>query len=40
MKQDQAKAGWRPDLEEEYEDREGNVIPKKTYEDMLRQGLL
>jgi splicing factor 3A subunit 3 len=40
LKLDQNKAGWRPEMEEEYEDREGNVIPKKTYEDMLRQGIL
>ena len=28
------------DHEEEYEDSMGNVIPKKTYEDLRRQGLL
>nr|CAG4647766.1 EOG090X03G1 [Moina brachiata] len=28
------------DQEEEYEDSMGNVIPKKTYEDLRRQGLL
>lgn len=31
---------WRPDLEEEYEDQDGNVYNKKTYTDLRRQGLL
>ncbi|KAG9142358.1 hypothetical protein Leryth_016850 [Lithospermum erythrorhizon] len=31
---------WRPDLEEEYEDQEGNIYPKKTYTDLQRQGLV
>ncbi|VVB06023.1 unnamed protein product [Arabis nemorensis] len=31
---------WRPELEEEYEDREGNIYNKKTYSDLLRQGLI
>lgn len=31
---------WRPDLEEEYEDREGNIYNKKTYSDLQRQGLI
>ncbi|XP_004288108.1 PREDICTED: splicing factor 3A subunit 3-like [Fragaria vesca subsp. vesca] len=39
----QARQGvkrWRPELEEEYEDREGNVYNKKTYTDLKRQGLI
>lgn len=39
----QARQGvnkWRPDLEEEYEDREGNIYNKKTYTDLQRQGLI
>ncbi|KAK9121923.1 hypothetical protein Syun_019540 [Stephania yunnanensis] len=28
---------WRPDLEEEYEDKEGNIYNKKTYTDLQRQ---
>jgi splicing factor 3A subunit 3 len=39
----QAKQGlnkWRPDLEEEYEDRDGNIYNKKTYTDLQRQGLI
>ncbi|ESQ40537.1 hypothetical protein EUTSA_v10013305mg [Eutrema salsugineum] len=31
---------WRPELEEEYEDREGNIYNKKTYTDLQRQGLI
>ena len=31
---------WKPDQEEEYEDSKGNVVNKKTYEDLKRQGLL
>jgi len=31
---------WKPDTEEEYEDSSGNVVTKKTYEDLKRQGLL
>ncbi|KNA09357.1 hypothetical protein SOVF_154360 [Spinacia oleracea] len=31
---------WRPDLEEEYEDQEGNIYNKKTYADLQRQGLI
>ena len=29
-----------PEQEEEYEDDEGNVFNKKTYDDLKRQGLL
>ncbi|KAG9456991.1 hypothetical protein H6P81_001499 [Aristolochia fimbriata] len=31
---------WRPDLEEEYEDKEGNIYNKKTFTDLQRQGLI
>ncbi|XP_013386283.1 splicing factor 3A subunit 3 [Lingula anatina] len=31
---------WKPDTEEEYEDSAGNVVTKKTFEDLKRQGLL
>jgi splicing factor 3A subunit 3 len=31
---------FRPDVEEEFEDQQGNVFNKKTYEDLVRQGLL
>lgn len=31
---------WQPEQEEEFEDSLGNVVNKKTYEDLKRQGLL
>jgi len=31
---------WMPEQEEEYEDSMGNVVNKKTFEDLKRQGLL
>ena len=31
---------WKADMEEEYEDSSGNVVNKKTFEDLKRQGLL
>jgi splicing factor 3A subunit 3 len=31
---------WQPEVEEEYEDSLGNVVNKKTFEDLKRQGLL
>ncbi|KAM7536494.1 hypothetical protein Aperf_G00000080872 [Anoplocephala perfoliata] len=31
---------WRADVEEEMEDHAGNVVSRKTYEDLKRQGLL
>lgn len=31
---------WVSELEEEYEDSKGNIINKKIYEDLKRQGLL
>ena len=30
---------WKPDQEEEFEDTAGNVVSRKTYEDLRRQGL-
>ncbi|KAG6574238.1 splicing factor SF3a60 homolog [Cucurbita maxima] len=36
----QGVSKWRPDLEEEYEDKEGNIYNKKTYTDLQRQGLI
>ncbi|KAL0607245.1 Splicing factor 3A subunit 3 [Plecturocebus cupreus] len=40
LKLQKASERWRPDTEEEYEDLSGNVVNKKTYEDLKRQGLL
>jgi splicing factor 3A subunit 3 len=31
---------WQPEVEEEFEDSMGNVVNKKTFEDLKRQGLL
>lgn len=31
---------WQPEAEEEFEDSLGNVVNKKTFEDLKRQGLL
>lgn len=36
----QGQNKWRPELEEEYEDKEGNIYNKKTYTDLQRQGLI
>ncbi|CAJ0917299.1 unnamed protein product, partial [Mesorhabditis belari] len=40
MKKDQELTRWNPELDEEYEDSAGNVVNKRTYEDLKRQGLL
>ncbi|XP_028317381.1 splicing factor 3A subunit 3 isoform X2 [Gouania willdenowi] len=40
LKSQKALERWQPDTEEEYEDSIGNVVNKKTYEDLKRQGLL
>ncbi|KAI5134902.1 Splicing Factor 3A Subunit 3 [Manis pentadactyla] len=40
LKLQKAPERWQPDTEEEYEDSSGNVVNKKTYEDLKRQGLL
>ncbi len=31
---------WKADTNEEFEDSLGNVLNRKTYEDLARQGLL
>jgi len=31
---------WNPELDEEFEDKQGNVMNRKTYTDLARQGLL
>ena len=38
--QSREKGGFRAENEEEYEDADGNVYNKRTYEDMKRQGLI
>jgi len=40
IKEDSKKIQWKPDAEEEYEDGDGHVFNKKTYDDLKRQGLL
>lgn len=40
LKNEKHKEKFQPANEEEYEDSQGNVVNKKTYEDLKRQGLL
>ncbi|XP_072178718.1 splicing factor 3A subunit 3-like [Diadema setosum] len=40
LKNNKASERWVPDTEEEFEDTSGNVVNKKTFEDLKRQGLL
>jgi len=40
LKVQKQEEAWRPEMEEEFEDSKGNVVNKKTYEDLKRQGLL
>ena len=34
------KKTFKPDYEEEFEDQEGNVLPRKAYIDLKRQGII
>ena len=38
--QEREKPGHKIEVDEEYEDAEGNVYNRKTYEDLRRQGLI
>lgn len=38
--QSREKGGFVRDTEEEYEDGQGNVYSKRTYEDLKRQGII
>eukprot|EP01138_Halocafeteria_seosinensis_P001420 gb/GECG01001456.1/.p1 GENE.gb/GECG01001456.1/~~gb/GECG01001456.1/.p1 ORF type:complete len:564 (+),score=105.25 gb/GECG01001456.1/:1-1692(+) len=40
LKNENQKIEWDPDRDEEFEDSEGNVLNRKTFEDLARQGLL
>ncbi|XP_023330503.1 splicing factor 3A subunit 3 [Eurytemora carolleeae] len=40
LKVQKQEEAWKPEMEEEFEDSKGNVVNKKTYEDLKRQGLL
>lgn len=39
-RQEKAKGGFHPEVDEEFEDAQGNVYNRKTYEDLKRQGLI
>ena len=38
--QDKAKGGFHAEVDEEFEDAQGNVYNRKTFEDLRRQGLI
>lgn len=38
--QDSNESGWNPEMDEECEDSKGNVVSKRIYDDLKRQGLL
>jgi len=40
LKEEKEKERFLPENEEEFEDSSGNVVNKKTFEDLVRQGLL
>ncbi|XP_064473083.1 splicing factor 3A subunit 3-like [Ornithodoros turicata] len=40
LKDEKCRERFQPSTEEEYEDTQGNVVNKKTFEDLKRQGLL
>jgi splicing factor 3A subunit 3 len=40
LKAQLTSGAWRPEEGEEFEDSLGNVLDKKTYQDLARQGLL
>ncbi|PWA90176.1 splicing factor SF3a60 [Artemisia annua] len=40
IKEKQEVKRWRPELEEEFEDQEGNIYNKKVYSDLKRQRLI
>lgn len=40
IKNEKKQNEFQPSVEEEFEDSQGNVVTKKTYEDLKRQGLL
>ena len=40
LKTQKADEAWKPEQEEEFEDSQGNVVNKKIYEDLKRQGLI
>lgn len=38
--QNRNAGSWNPDMQEEFEDEEGNVYDRRTYLDLQRQGLV
>eukprot|EP00300_Choanocystis_sp_HF-7_P006083 c14468_g1_i2.p1 GENE.c14468_g1_i2~~c14468_g1_i2.p1 ORF type:complete len:380 (-),score=116.11 c14468_g1_i2:190-1329(-) len=40
IKADLMVRAWKPEVEEEFEDTQGNVLNKKTYDDLRRMGML
>jgi len=40
LKEQKAHERFNPHIDEEFEDSEGNVVNRKTYDDMRRQGIL
>jgi splicing factor 3A subunit 3 len=40
LKAESGKGSFNPELDEEFEDLMGNVMNRKTYTDLRRQGLL
>ena len=38
--QERELGGFKAEVEEEFEDAEGNVYDRRTYEDLKRQGLI
>lgn len=40
LKAETSATAFNPELDEEFEDRAGNVMNRKTYTDLARQGLL
>jgi len=40
LKKEAQEIAWKPNSEEEFEDTTGNILNKKTFEDLRREGLL
>jgi len=40
LKREKMQLSWNPSEEEEFEDNEGNVFNKCTYEQLKRQGVI
>lgn len=38
--QEKQKGGFKAEADEEFEDADGNVYNRKTYEDLKRQGII